>query len=527
MDRPSNPIDVSNITPTPATASRVYDHAKNENKSENLPVELLIKIFSYASGLCGRDHIDIHSTGHYAPRLHTMARVCRRWREIIVGAPELWTFITDRDPTNAFLALDRLQSRPFGLEFMDVSTNGRLYTAVSQHSNRWTWADLRFVPGEGRALFMLEEVNVPLLRYFQLGYFPWDRNTTITLDLFRDHPPKLTALVLTSITMYRWNSPIFGPHLHSLKLETILTSGPTRKDLRGILRACPRLAHLELAHVAFTDEASDLPPEDLRVPLPLLHTLLLKPLSPTDATDIARMAETPHCRNYSVSRNLETPRPISLLAVTLQVQQPFEASIASASSLDIHLDGYWIHITCRDGKSPSSDFHLKLGNIGSCKEVLDWLNSMLLNRRSSPFPLPIHVQLEYTDRPPTPPPDLLQLSSVQSLTITDRILGYARYLTKALSVPRDLENGGSGWPWPSLRKVTIRSLDDSSSATLLHMVKTRAEAALRQQAAGDINAIAMLERLEVGGNLFTIEEVEVIGAILGRALVITPVAKDI
>ncbi|KAG9004765.1 hypothetical protein FRB94_002082 [Tulasnella sp. JGI-2019a] len=270
-----------------------------------------------------------------------MVRVCRRWREII-------------DTKNAYLALDKSQSHPFELVFTRIPVNGPLYTAVLEQSNRWIRADLRFVPSDKDAIFRLEEVDVPLLQHFQLDYCPWDQFATFTLDPFRDHPPKLTTLVLTDIAMYRWNSPISGPHLRSLGLETILTSGPTREDLRGILCACPKLAHLELVQVAFSGVTSGLLLQGPRVSLPLLHTLLLTPISPTDATDIANMAETPNCKNYLVSRNFETPRPISLSAVALQVQQPFEASIASASNLDVHLDGYWIRITCRDGKSPSS-----------------------------------------------------------------------------------------------------------------------------------------------------------------------------
>ncbi|KAG8988300.1 hypothetical protein FRB94_003393 [Tulasnella sp. JGI-2019a] len=493
----------------------------NKNESEKLPVELLIKIFSYASGLCGRYYLDTQTTGHYAPKLHIMAQVCRQWLEIIKAAPELWTFVTDRDPKNAIVALDRSKSHPVGIGLREVPFNGSLYAVALNNSQRWVRADIRFSPSDQLALHELAEVSVPILQRLQLEFFYWDEDTVFVSDLFRDHPPRLTSLDLIQVAIRQWNSPIFGPHLHSLKLTRLRTSNPTREDLWGIFHACPELNHLELTHVNFSGEM----PQGPRVQLPLLAALLLRPLSPSDAVDIARMIETPRCRHYSVSRGLETPDALALSAVALQVQPLFESCIASSSSLFVHLDGFWIRITCRRGEPPHSDFKLKLGKVGSCEKVLDWLIGIIAR---SPLlsPIPVDVHLEYRlQRSLSPSPsDLLRLSSVRSLTIAD-LYGYTNKLAESLSVPKDLEDGSDGWLWPGLREVTIRDFD-GPSATLLHMVKTRTDAAIRQKGTSSMSEIAMLEKLEVRAGVFAVEEFEVIQAVLGDASVILPAKQD-
>ncbi|KAG9000111.1 hypothetical protein FRB93_012875 [Tulasnella sp. JGI-2019a] len=89
MYRPSNSTNAANTVPALVNLSRAYDHPENDNNSENLPMELFMKIFGYASGLCGQYYMDIQSAGRYVPRLRTIALVCRRWRAIIMGAAGL------------------------------------------------------------------------------------------------------------------------------------------------------------------------------------------------------------------------------------------------------------------------------------------------------------------------------------------------------------------------------------------------------------------------------------------------------
>ncbi|KAG9000112.1 hypothetical protein FRB93_012876 [Tulasnella sp. JGI-2019a] len=150
---------------------------------------------------------------------------------------------------------------------------------------------------------------------------------------------------------------------------------------------------------------------------------------------------------------------------------------------------------------------------------------MLLDQRSLLSPLPVRISLEYTAHrgPPPSPPELFRLSSVRSLTITDHIFGYTHRLLRALSTPRDLEDGSREWPWPSLVEVTVESLD-SISMILRHMVKLRTEAASLQREIRGRKKIATLERLEVGADTFTPEELEAIRAVLGNVAVV--IARD-
>ncbi|KAG8988305.1 hypothetical protein FRB94_003388 [Tulasnella sp. JGI-2019a] len=446
-----------------------------------------------------------------------MAQVCRRWLEIIKGAAELRTLMVDRIPPYANLALRRSKPYPIGLVFNSMVLNRSLCATALDHSNRWQRADIRFGAGDEKALRRLEDIDVSILRHLRLEFSTQGTGSTFLLDLFRDHPPKLTSLTLIAVGLRRWDSSIFGSHLHSLKLDRIRSFGPTYEDLRGVLCACPELAHLELGNIVFSGGTGGVL-QGSRVELPLLHTLILRTLTPADSIGIARMVETPRCRNYSASRGLHNLDALELSAVALQIQPFFEACISPGYSLDIHLDGYWIHVICHSGHSTSHDFNLKLGTIGPCEGVFDWLNSVLLAQRPPLSLIHINIHLEYKIlRDPRPSPsDLLRLSGVRSLTITD-LRGYVTSLVEALSIPRSLENETDRWPWPSLREVTVKTF--RCSRALLHMVTARTEAALPRQGTVEADDISMLEKLEIGREVFTVKEFEAVRAVLGDAAV--------
>ncbi|KAG9020228.1 hypothetical protein FRB95_004804 [Tulasnella sp. JGI-2019a] len=153
--------------------------------------------------------------------------------------------------------------------------------------------------------------------------------------------------------------------------------------------------------------------------------------------------------------------------------------------------------------------------------MLDWLNSVLAILCPPLSPIPIDVHLEYANyaRRGSPPSsaDLLQLSSVRSLTITD-YYGYTNCLVEALSTPTDLGGGSHRCLWPNLQGVTITAFN-GSPMILLHMVKIRTEAALLQKESGALGEIATLSRFEVEGGALTAEEFEAFRAILGEAAV--------
>ncbi|KAG8988311.1 hypothetical protein FRB94_003382 [Tulasnella sp. JGI-2019a] len=507
-----------------------------KNESEKLPVELLIWIFSYASGLCGGYYVDVKFADHYIPKLHIMAQVCRRWLEVIKTAPELWMLITDRDPINAILALDRSQLYPLSLVFDSGPLDIPLYAVVLGHAYRWRRADLRLITGDEEALRRLGEVGAPLLKHLQLESPSWERNFIFTLNLFREFPPKLTSLALINVRTHHWNSPLFGSHLHSLKLECINTF--TREDLRGIFLACPALTHLELKGVAFAGSAGGGRPQGPPIQLFRLRTLRIRLMSPSDAGDVMGMAEIPRCRTYSAYLSLlhrfslyHHPSSLNnrnshiLSAVALQVEKSLQECVASSCSIDIHIEDYWVCLFCRR-KSPSSDFILKLGKIDSSDRVLDWIHSMLPVRRP-PLPwTPVHIHLKYSpNRGPQPAPSyLFRISSTYSLTISDPY-GCTNSLIEALSIPRDLDNGSNRWPWPRLRVVTIRAFLGPSTV-LLHMIKTRTEAALRQKGTGRVRGIKMLRRLEVEVDVFTVEEFEAIRAVIGDVAIMMPATQD-
>ncbi|KAG9003386.1 hypothetical protein FRB94_003154 [Tulasnella sp. JGI-2019a] len=142
----------------------------------------------------------------------------------------------------------------------------------------------------------------------------------------------------------------------------------------------------------------------------------------------------------------------------------------------------------------------------------------------SPIPIDLHLEYSRVDSSPPSPSSLLQLSGVRSLTIAG---GQYRsiHLVEALSIPRDSDNGSAIWMWPNLREVTFMTSNAPSKA-LLHMIGTRAEAsaALHQQGT---EGVAMLERLEVGGRVFTSEELETIRAVVSDVVVRIPTVPSV
>ncbi|KAG9003385.1 hypothetical protein FRB94_003153 [Tulasnella sp. JGI-2019a] len=135
-----------------------------------------------------------------------MAQVCRRWREIINGAPELWTFVTDQDKASTAIVLDRSREHPIGIWLREDPIDESLYVAVLAQSHRWILADIEVHRDDQEALRRLEEVDAPMLKCLVLEVSALDRHSIFVLDLLRDHPPQLTSLTLVEVAMRFWNS---------------------------------------------------------------------------------------------------------------------------------------------------------------------------------------------------------------------------------------------------------------------------------------------------------------------------------
>ncbi|KAG9023389.1 hypothetical protein FRB95_013183 [Tulasnella sp. JGI-2019a] len=175
-----------------------------------LPIELLINIFGWSSGLCRRYYMETRLGRRpivsYISRLQIMAQVCRRWREIINGAPELWTFVTDQDKASTAIVLDRSREHPIGIWLREDPIGESLYVAVLAQSHRWILADIEVHRDDQEALRRLEEVDAPMLKCLVLEVSALDRHSIFVLDLLRDHPPQLTSLTLVEVAMRFWNS---------------------------------------------------------------------------------------------------------------------------------------------------------------------------------------------------------------------------------------------------------------------------------------------------------------------------------
>ncbi|KAG9002400.1 hypothetical protein FRB93_011517 [Tulasnella sp. JGI-2019a] len=233
------------------------------------------------------------------------------------------------------------------------------------------------------------------------------------------------------------------------------------------------------------------------------------------------MIETLHCRSYTIFIDSENLDSMMFSRVVGQTQEPFDASINSCYILEVHLYDSNIQIICRSDQRLSSGFDLTFGYGDPNEKVLDWLSNLLVARRPPLSPIPIDLHLEYSNiSSSSPSPHLHQLPDVRSLSIA-WLHSWTHHTVEALSIPRDAEQGRTVWMWPSPREVITKAFDGPSPA-LLHMVETRVEAALFQQGPGGTGEIAMLEKLGVGEEVFTLEDFEAVRAVIRDAIVVAP-----
>ncbi|KAJ7877039.1 hypothetical protein B0H13DRAFT_1893420 [Mycena leptocephala] len=297
--------DVSVLTADPAR--RVPAQATQERLDSyeppilTLPNEITMEIFIHflpIYPLCP-PLIDLLS-----PTLLT--HICRRWREIALGTPELWRaikfFTNSRIPLQrkvniAGLWLRRSHCSPlsifideFGRRRKDL---GEVFTAILPHRARWEY--LRF---DLMSCFPVIEGPMPLLRHLDLALGNKGDEDPAVFHAFRELPSLRTAILYE-----RAAANIILPWA---QLTSLTLMGVSTRECVPILQKTPNLEHCQLG---LGDGNGD-PPD---IVLPRLRALVLQQ-EYLSVTNYLRTIIAPALRNLEIPESFLGSKPIDALA---------------------------------------------------------------------------------------------------------------------------------------------------------------------------------------------------------------------
>ncbi|KAJ7491071.1 hypothetical protein FB451DRAFT_1124703, partial [Mycena latifolia] len=185
----------------------------------------------------------------------TAGQVCRYWRDIVVGTPELWSIIsvgrtrytfTERYRNLASLFLEWSGSQPLSICIRNPADT-RLVECLWRHVNRWQTLRLSTRDTSFYGTLGLEAFDLGMLEKFELleaNTFRASDQTCITIS---QNAPKLCDVVLKNPLRY-WKLP-WG------QLTRIQYDIPSAADGLRILQLCPQLVECSLDRM--TEAAPD------------------------------------------------------------------------------------------------------------------------------------------------------------------------------------------------------------------------------------------------------------------------------
>ncbi|KAF9032964.1 hypothetical protein BJ165DRAFT_1410613 [Panaeolus papilionaceus] len=319
---PDNDVDLlrysSTSQPQPLTASIM----------ENVPVDIWQSIFTESTLLedpiqfdemfgtiWGRPTLgSAGSSRHvFVQQPAILSQVCRTWRHITFGMPEIWSllFIKPRSPGHRETdspphVIEKLKdlinfrlhlAHPIPLKICidarDSAADARsLIRAILPFSQHWKMIHLH-APSEALSEFLsLTSEDVPILRSFKFyervyQMRPWDASENNNFDLF--HLPKIAPSLRRLCTPFQ---PPKSLPCHNILQELHLQQSPSEsQDTMRLLSACTNLRTLSLTGYATTMNMLN---HDDSLVLPLLTTLNLE--HPVGRESLLRLLTTPLLR---------------------------------------------------------------------------------------------------------------------------------------------------------------------------------------------------------------------------------------
>ncbi|KAG8990759.1 hypothetical protein FRB93_003023 [Tulasnella sp. JGI-2019a] len=472
-----------------------------------LPMEVLIQVFRHVSG------VDIRpARADTIESLHTLAKVCKTWANVIKGIPALWAVVHGAHSQAEWTsALKLSSSHPLTLNLIDDYQREEAYIllwdSVSEHVWRWQSAWIVLVPYMN--LSSLEGDPAPILRELRLkgdGMLPSGRS----LDLFRGRRgSKLLHVNLEGVSLRDWSSPTLSG-LHSLTLRNFIAEPAlSLSQFYGVLRACPSLRHLCIHAVVFLNDGTN------SVISPGIPLSQLRELDLHNRTNIFGAID-----NLAMCNDLKIWCPDALLPSYLPLIIPhispcFLAQFPSNQCIAMDIIGGSVRLRVLHGgdqRLPDS-YTLHLYGIDGISDVLNKIIDLVIAAPSDVHLTLSIQQLEHMKIAWVRDP-LWRLRHVESLEIVqcgsrlDEIL-------HELSTPRAMAMGGGRerWMFPRLKHMTLKDSKWWTWGLLLDMLNSRATG-------GEEQRPDRLEGLRIcAGSTMKMQVFEGIRAILGNAAV--------
>ncbi|KAF8871823.1 hypothetical protein BD779DRAFT_1805735 [Infundibulicybe gibba] len=203
-----------------------------------LPPEILFQIFVF--------HARLERKWLKGPL--TSTRVCKRWRQIGLSCPGLWSRIDYEDCRSVAgmeTMIKRSRSAPLYLAINDrANTSSQMMGLVVKNLHRFKSFDLLV---QGRNTYVLSKLfskPAPLLQHLQISYTGLPA-FTFPPEFLSGSAPNLRHIKLTTTSYVPWNSKLFA-NLATLEVNGGRCDGPDTPSLEMLLSALARMPALEI-----------------------------------------------------------------------------------------------------------------------------------------------------------------------------------------------------------------------------------------------------------------------------------------
>ncbi|KAF4601512.1 hypothetical protein EYR40_004802 [Pleurotus pulmonarius] len=245
---------------------------------DNIPIELVILVFEYLAASRVQPSC-LRRGGYQHPDGIALLHVCKKWRQIVLSTPRIWTLIVvDMCPHLLDLALDfSLEGSlqlviHLGDHVWQVPEYRSAISRLCAQMNRTTLLDIQFYHDSSASLPQLCEKEAPLLERLRIEnrFSVWEPIPLPSTTFGGVRPPRLRHLFLRFCQL-PWDLSLFH-NLQTLILEQKLEYlEPTR--LLDVLRATASLEILTLSEGLPTQWPANVIEDS--VSLPLLRELRL------------------------------------------------------------------------------------------------------------------------------------------------------------------------------------------------------------------------------------------------------------
>ena len=286
---------------------------------DNLPDEILVNIF-WQLTLSVRPSLGPVDKISPASWL-VVAKVCRRWRNIALWTPQLYTFI---DACNIYITrtfLSRSCNIPIDVYMQsDSSSTNTIHGTLAEikpHFSRVRELQCRARYQCLLALALhLDSLSAPMLESLHLEQTTirrlFNSNDAVVIEIFNGHTPALRRIYLAYVSIL-WSSPIFTglTELHLLHQQPFIS--PSMITFLKVLENCPLLEVLTLVRAGPTLGADFLeyPPPLRVVELARLRQIYLQLNRPIDTQYVLAHLDIPPTAIITICCQLDSDQDFS------------------------------------------------------------------------------------------------------------------------------------------------------------------------------------------------------------------------